>query len=126
VKESEKARKNPTQAGHGLAGAARTATHAHSSQGCLALGLVLRRQLNRADYSESLLGVGQGPPSGTLAGGGTLAQFLEQDPVAVASFVHHCYRLSSAGDNTRSSEAEAPAGRALTDPKKRLTVIGPV
>jgi hypothetical protein len=32
VKESEKARKNPTQAGHGLVGAARTATWAHSSR----------------------------------------------------------------------------------------------
>jgi hypothetical protein len=42
VKESEKARKNPSQAGHGLVGAARTATWAHSSRGRLALGLGLR------------------------------------------------------------------------------------
>jgi hypothetical protein len=42
VKESEKARKNPTQAGHGLVGAARTATWAHSSRGRLAVGLGLR------------------------------------------------------------------------------------
>jgi hypothetical protein len=35
----------------------------------------------RADYSESLFGVGQGPPSGPLAGQGTLAQVLAHDSV---------------------------------------------
>jgi hypothetical protein len=68
----------------------------------------------RADYSEFLFGVGQGPPSGPLAGQGTLAQFLAQDPVAVASFVHHCYRLSLAGDDAHSSEFEPQPQRAAT------------
>jgi hypothetical protein len=68
----------------------------------------------RADYSECVFGVGQGPPSGPLAGRGTLAQFLEQDPVAVASFVHHCYRLSLAGDDTHSSGSEPQPQREAT------------
>ncbi len=58
----------------------------------------------RVAYSESLFGGGQAQAQ--AAPRPSLADFLSQDPVAVASFVHQCYRLSLAGDDAAGSDSE--------------------
>jgi hypothetical protein len=99
VKESEKARKNPTQAGHGLAGAARTATWAHSSRGRLALGLGLR-----------------------LAAVGVVSS--QRQTVAMVHKAGHRHRFLRKELCQGSLPRQRTSGRALTDPQKGLAVIG--
>jgi hypothetical protein len=99
VKESEKARKNPTQAGHGLVGAARTATLAHSSRGRRALGLGLK-----------------------LAAVGVVSS--QRQTVAMVHKAGHCHRILRKELCQGPLPRQRTAGRTLTDPKKELTVIG--
>jgi hypothetical protein len=98
VKESEKARKNPTQAGHGLAGAAK-ATSAHSSRGRLALGLGLR-----------------------LAAVGVASS--RRQTVAVVHKAGHRHRILLKELCQGPLPRQRTARRTLTDPKKGLAVIG--